>query len=114
MVFGYKASTVSGFPVFTLMGELIDRGQAKELTEEIDKHISEGRVKFVFDLEKLKYINSSGLGVIITLFTRARKNEGEIVICCVNKKVKELLLITKLNSVFTVTKTVESAISKLK
>ena len=114
MVFGYKATTVSGFPVFSLLGDLIDRGQAKELMAEVDKNIADGKVKFVFQFEKLKYINSSGLGIIITLFTRARKNGGEIVICCVNDKVKELLVITKLNTVFTVTKSLETALLKLK
>jgi anti-sigma B factor antagonist len=113
MVFGHKTSTVSGIPVIQLMGELIDRGQAKELIDEIDRDIAAGQTKFVFQMEKLKYINSSGLGIIIMLLTRARKNGGEIVICCVNEKVKELLVITKLNTVFTVTKSVDSAISKL-
>jgi anti-sigma B factor antagonist len=114
MVFGHKVSEVSGYPVISLMGELIDRGQATDLIAEVDRQIAAGNTKFVFQFEKLKYINSSGLGIIITLLTRARKNGGEIVICCVNQKVKELLVITKLNTVFTVTKTVESAISKLK
>jgi anti-sigma B factor antagonist len=114
MVFGHKTTTVSGYPVMHLMGELIDRGQAKDLIAEVDKNIADGNLKFVFQFEKLRYINSSGLGIIIMLLSRARKNGGEIVICCVNAKVKELLLITKLNTVFTVCKTLDSAIAKLK
>jgi anti-sigma B factor antagonist len=114
MVFGHKTSEVKGIPVFHLMGELIDRDQAKDLIAEVDKCIEGGNCKFVFELEKLKYINSSGLGIMITLLTRARKNGGEVVICCVSQKVKELLVITKLNTVFTVTKNLESAVEKLK
>ncbi|HEY6161863.1 MAG TPA: STAS domain-containing protein [Bacteroidia bacterium] len=114
MVFGHKTSEVNGIPVFHLMGELIDRSQAKDLIAEVDKCIEGSKCKFVFELEKLKYVNSSGLGILIMLLTRARKNGGEIVICCVNQKVKELLVITKLNTVFTVTKSVESAVAKLK
>lgn len=114
MVFGHKLSESSGIPVISFMGELIDRNQAKELIGDVDNLIAEGKTKIIFHFEKLKYINSSGLGIIITLLTRARKNGGEVVICCVNDKVKELLVITKLNTVFTVTKSVESAATKLK
>ena len=114
MVFGHKINFVSNYPVVSLIGDLIDREQAKDLSADVDKLIAEEKSKFVFDFSKLKYINSSGLGVIITLLSRARKNGGEIVICCVNKKVQELLLITKLNTVFAVTKNAERAILKLK
>ena len=114
MVFGYKTSNDLEFPVFTLAGELIDRNQANELVAEIDKMIAAGKSKFILEMSELKYINSSGLSVLIILLTKARKNEGEIVISCVTPKVKELLVITKLNSVFAVTKDVESAIKKLK
>jgi len=114
MVFGHKTIMVQDFPVISFMGQLIDKSQATELMADIDKFIAEGKCKFVFDFSKLKYINSNGLGVIITLLTRARKNGGEIAICALNKKVQELLLMTKLNTVFPVTKTVDRAILKLK
>ena len=114
MVFEYQTNSELEFPVFTMIGELIDRNQANELIAEIDKLIASGKSKFVLEMSQLKYINSSGLSVLIVLLTKARKNEGEIVISSVTPKVKELLVITKLNSVFSVTKDVESAIKKLK
>ncbi|MEW6469451.1 MAG: STAS domain-containing protein [Bacteroidota bacterium] len=114
MVFGYKMTSDLGFPVFNMMGELIDRKQANDLIAEVDRLVESGKNRFVLDMGKLKYINSSGLSVLIVLLTKARKNEGDVVICNVTPKVKELLVITKLNSVFAVTKDVESAIKKLK
>ena len=114
MVFGYKTSNDFEFPVFIMIGELIDRQQANDLVAEVDKLIEAGKSKFVLDMSQLKYINSSGLSILVVLLTKARKNEGDIAISNVTQKVKELLVITKLNSVFAVTKDIESAIKKLK
>ena len=114
MVFEYKINNSNEIPVIEMTGELIDRKQADNLIAEIDKQIADGKSKFVLDMSQLKYINSSGLSVLIILLTKARKNDGDIAISNVTQKVKELLVITKLNSVFAVTKDVESAINKLK
>lgn len=114
MQFTYKTEVNLGISLISLHGELIDKNQANDMVGEIDKLLSAGKNKFVLDLGDLKYINSSGLNVLINLLTKARKMDGEVIICNVSKKVRELLVITKLNTVFTVTDTPEKAISKLK
>jgi anti-sigma B factor antagonist len=114
MTFSYRIEKELGINILYLSGELIDRGQAAELSAAIDELILEHQVKLVFDLKELKYINSSGLNVLINVLSRIRKSGGEVVITNVSKRVNELLIITKLNTVFTVTETLEKAISKLK
>ena len=114
MVFNFSIRKDINVNIITLSGELIDKNQANELIEEVDALLTNGELKYVFDLAELKYINSSGLNVLINILTRARKAGGEVVVANVSKKVNELLIITKLNTVFTVTDTVEKAISKLK
>lgn len=114
MVFDYESRKENDVNVFTLTGELIDKNQATGLMEEIDSLIEEGEKKFVFDLSGLRYINSSGLNVLIHTLTKARKAGGEALVANVSKKVNELLIITKLNTVFTVADTVDSALDKLK
>lgn len=114
MQFQYKIREEMGILICSLHGELIDKNQAAALVEETDRLISAGNLKIVLDLSDLKYINSSGLNVLINMLTRARKNGGETIIANVSQKVKELLVITKLNTVFTVTESVEKALSKLK
>jgi anti-sigma B factor antagonist len=98
--------------VIALYGELIDRTQAQELTDLVNRLSEEGQNKFVLELSELKYMNSSGLNVLINALTKARKNGGDLVIAGISKKVKELLLVTKLNSVFTVTDTIEEAVAR--
>ncbi len=100
MVFNYKSSKKENVNLYLLQGELIDRGQAIGLLEEIYGEIENNSNKISLNLADLKYINSSGLNVIINILTRARKSGGDVAICNVNKKINELLVITKLNSIF--------------
>lgn len=114
MVFQYKISQELDVTVVKLFGELIDKNQSNELVAELMNLLKERKLKYVFDLGELKYLNSSGLNTFINMLTLARKEGGEVVIANVSKKVNELLVITKLNTLFTVCDTVEKAIPKLK
>jgi anti-sigma B factor antagonist len=102
MTFNYKTEKKGGISVYSLKGELIDRDQASLMMSEIEDAIEAKDNKILLNLKDLRYINSSGLNILINILTKARKSGGEVAICCVNKKVEELLLITKLNSVFNV------------
>lgn len=110
MIFGYKKSKEKNVTVFLMRGELIDRNQANDLMKEIEELVSKEDNKFVINLAELKYLNSSGLNVLINILTKARKSGGDVAICNVNEKINELLLITKLNNVFNVSDSVEKAI----
>lgn len=102
MIFQYKSRKQEDISIFELSGELIDKNQATEMLAEIDAYISKEENKILLNCENLKYLNSSGLNVMINILTKARKSGGDVAICCVNKKVNELLVITKLNQVFNV------------
>jgi anti-sigma B factor antagonist len=100
MAFTYTLQTTENTVNIELIGTLMEKGEAESLFRETEQLIEEGKFHFVLDLSRLEYINSSGLGVFITLLTRARKRGGEVVVSKVSKKVKELFIITKLNSLF--------------
>jgi anti-sigma B factor antagonist len=113
MIFSYKSGKQGAASVFTFYGELIDRGQASAMLDEIEEDIEKGSNKILLNLSDLKYLNSSGLNVIINILTKARKSGGDVAICNVNKKITELLVITKLNSVFNVCENEEEALKVL-
>lgn len=113
MFFTYSSEKQNNIHIFILKGDLIDKNQADKLIEEINDTILNNHIRFVVDLGGLKYLNSSGLTILIQILTKARKAGGEAVIANVGKRIKELLVITKLNTVFTVADTVEQGIAKL-
>jgi anti-sigma B factor antagonist len=113
MIFKHNSSQLGKIKVLILQGELIDREQPAAMVQEVLDDIAKGTNLILMDMENLKYINSSGLSVIINILTKARKAGGDVAICSVTPKVAELLVITKLDSIFNICKTREKAIAVL-
>jgi len=113
MVLDYKITEENNIQLLVLSGELIDKNQATDLIKNIDELLEQGKSKLIIDLSDLKYMNSSGLNVLIQLLTKTRTNGGESVIFNVSKKVNDLLVITKLNTLFKVADSKEAAIKLL-
>ena len=113
MVLDFNIIEENNIQILTLSGELIDKNQAINLIQEIDELMELGKNKLVIDLSDLRYLNSSGLNVLIQLLTKTRSNGGESVICNVGKKVHELLIITKLNTLFKIADNQETAFHML-
>jgi anti-anti-sigma factor len=113
MAFSFEIEKEAAFPVLCLQGNLLERNEAQELLEETNEVIANETNKIIIDLEELDYINSSGLNVILNIFTRVRNANGELVICHVNEKLKKLLVITKLHDVIKQTNSREEAATLL-
>lgn len=113
MVLEYTINEENNIQVLTISGELIDKNQASDLMKAIDELLEQGKNKLVIDIENLKYMNSSGLNILIQLLSKTRTNGGESVIFNVNKKINELLVITKLNTLFKIADTKAEAIELL-
>ena len=113
MVLDYKITEENSIQVLVLSGELIDKNQTNDLVKDVDQLLLDGKNKLIIDLSDLKYMNSSGLNVLIQLLTKTRNNGGESVIFNVSKKVNDLLVITKLNTLFKVADSKDAAIKLL-
>ncbi len=109
MEFSYSIQVNGNIVKAELRGRLMDKLHATELIAELEKNIKEGHTKIILDLSKMDYMNSSGLNVLVNILTKARSHSGEVVISNVSGKVKELFLITKLNTLFQVTESLEEA-----
>ena len=114
MTFQYNIQKDLNINIISLDGELIDKTQAAGLVQSIDELIDQKELKFVFNLSALKYINSSGLNVLINILTKSRKAGGDVIIINISKKVNDLFVMTKLNTVFTITDSLDKAIARLK
>jgi anti-anti-sigma factor len=56
--------------------------------------------KVVLDLAKLSYVNSSGIAFFVKVLTRARLNQGDVVVLNVNEQLTKIFELTKINQVF--------------
>ena len=103
MRFSFKLEEEKSIAILYLMGDLMERSDATELVAKVDELISLKKNTFVLNLSELKYMNSTGLNLLISILSKARNHGGEAVVTEVSTKIKELLVVTRLNTVFTIT-----------
>lgn len=90
-----------------IQGDLIGDEVGPKLVEVVSDAIQEGAKTLVIDLSEVRYISSSGIGLLITMLTKMRNAGGEVYLTAPSEHVKKLLIITKLNNIFTVYDSVE-------
>ncbi len=95
--------------ILTMHGDLIGENSGPEIIEIVNNALSDKMINCIVDIENIRYINSSGIGVLITILTKFRNQGGETVLLKPSEQVKRLLIITKLNSIFTIVQTTEEA-----
>ena len=113
MEFNYTLEEKDGLAIFKIKGNLIEKSQAIPLLEDVEECIMKDINQLILDITDFRYLNSTGLNIFINILTKARRSGGEVVICSVSPKIKELLIITKLNTIFLVSEKLEDAIKLL-
>ena len=89
-----------GIVILDLNGRLIVGEPATRLRETINKEIAQGSTKNILNLEEVDYIDSTGLGGMVICYTTLQKAGGTLKLLKLNRRNIELLLLTKLSTVF--------------
>lgn len=97
--------------VIEFKGNVMGGPDAVSLNEKLHELIEKGQKNIVVDLSKVKFMNSSGLGMLIGGLTTMRKAGGDLRIANAADKIESLLIVTKLITVFKHFKTLDEAIA---
>jgi anti-sigma B factor antagonist len=96
--------------VIEFSGNLMGGPDANRFNEDLHDLIDEDKKEVVADLSNVKFMNSSGLGILIGGLTTMRNAGGDLRIAGADKRIKSLLMVTKLITVFNSYRTVEKAV----
>ena len=110
----YTYNIIDNILIISLTGDLIGENNGPELVKIVNDHLHDKVKLCAVDLANVRYMNSSGIGVLITLLTKFRNQEGEMILVKPSEKIEKLLLITKLNNIFSIVDSTEEAIDLLK
>jgi len=80
----------------------------------IRRLLEEGKKKILLNLAKVGYIDSSGIGELVSSYTAINKENGELKLLNLTQKLRDLLTITKLLTVFDVYESEEEALASFK
>ena len=86
--------------VLSLSGKIMGGPEASEINGKINQLIDDGKLKILIDLKEVEWMNSSGLGILIDAVTVLKNNNGTLRLVNVSDRIKNLLKITKLDTVF--------------
>ncbi len=97
--------TVDGF---------LDAHTAPQFEEALQREIADGRVKLIADCARLTYISSAGLGVFMGFIEEVREQQGDIKVCGLTPKVRQVFEILGFETIFELFETVPEALERFR
>lgn len=94
-------------------GDLIGENNGPEVVELANDAIANGVTHCLLNISEVRYINSSGIGVLITLLTKFRNKNGDLFVIKPSDHVNKLLIMTKLQAIFNIAESEEEALQKI-
>jgi len=86
--------------VFDLQGALEGGPDNFAMKDAVKAQIEKGERKFLLNMDKVSWVNSTGVGIITAVYASIRNAGGEMKICNANERVSRIMMITKLLEVF--------------
>lgn len=92
--------TVGDVAIVDISGRIVLGSESASLRSLVCELLDKGHKKILLNLAEVNYIDSSGLGNLVSGFTTARKQGGQLKLLKLTNKVHDLMQITKLYTVF--------------
>ncbi|HEV8597766.1 MAG TPA: STAS domain-containing protein [Gemmatimonadales bacterium] len=105
-----KSSNGTGVTIVRIEGQLIV-GNRQELKTLIQEGLDRGERKFMIDCSQTGYIDSSGLGALVSLAKKVRELGGDLRIAGLNEDLRSLFELTKLDTLFHISPTPSEALA---
>ena len=105
---------VDGVVVLDLSGRITLGEGSVQLRDEIRALIGKGKKNVLLNMGEVNYIDSSGLGELVSAYTTAKNQQAEVKLLKLTRKVHDLLQLTKLYTVFDIKDDEASAIASFK
>ena len=85
----------------------------QDIKEEINKEINAPGIKMVFNLKGIKYVDSSGIAVLISVLKTINNQDGDLILSNISNEVMDLIKLMQLQHIFQITATIDEAITLL-
>lgn len=108
---GVKSVMHGEVAVLTPEGTLWGGDETSKLKETIDDLVQKGNTQLVIDLGSVNHLNSTALGLLVSTHSNYAKRGGAVKLARVEKRINNILVITKLSMVFEVHENVEKALN---
>ena len=105
-------SHLDGTAVITVSGDL-DIRSAPQLNKTVEKLLKPGLARMIIDFSDITYIDSSGMGTLVSCFKHAQSNQTTFGLASVSGRVCDLLKLTRLQGFFPLYSNLEEAMEQM-
>jgi anti-sigma B factor antagonist len=105
-----KTETHGKVMVVVVREERLDAHNSDELKVEMNRLFEGGTKDLLVDLKEVRFIDSSGLGVLVSGYKNAATHQGSIKLCSLQTQVKSMFELTRLHRVFDIYQTMDEAL----
>jgi len=102
---------VNGVTILDLSGRITLGEGSVQLRDTVRSLVAKGNKKIIFNLADVNYMDSSGLGELVTAYTSLKNQGGELKLINLTKRIQDLMQITKLVTVFDIKDTEAAALA---
>ena len=107
---GFEVMKDGEITILDVEGQLIV-GNRQELKQKVLDELDSGERKFLIDFDRTGYIDSSGLGVLVSLSKKIREAGGELRLANLNEDLRTLFELTKLDTLFQIADSRDQALA---
>jgi anti-sigma B factor antagonist len=109
-----KERVVGEVTILDLIGRITIGEGSLQLRDAVSRLLEAGRNRIILNLEGVTYVDSSGIGELVSRYTTTKNQGGQLKLLKLTKKIKDLLMITRLLTVFEIYEDEESALASFK
>ena len=109
-----KTSEKYGAVVITLKGNVMGGPDSQEFQDILHNFLEDNKRNIIVDLGGVKFMNSTGLGMLISGYTSVKNGGGSLKLANATEKINSLLVITKLITIFENFNSVDEAAESFK
>lgn len=110
MAYEVKTEAKDGVAIIRLEGEIVLGAATNAFRSALRGALQADPKKVLVDLADVKFLDSTGIGEIVAGYTMAWEGQGQIKLCKLPQKIKDVLIITRLSTVFETYETEEEAL----
>ena len=109
-----KEEMKAGVAILEIKGKLMGGPETAEVHQRVKDLVSNGVKKVLVDLGKVTWMNSTGLGTLMSSLTTMKNAQGDLKLARATEKVKSLFMITKLITIFDTYDSIDDALEAFK
>ena len=108
MSFSYKIKKNQSITILELTGKLLSNSDIEGLKKEME---TIDDFKIIVDFASLTHVNSSGIGFLISILTKSRTNNGDVVLIHATKEINRIIEISRLDQIFSIFESLDEGIN---